>query len=100
VTFILTTDENDHLAPISAAISENIQANTIEGVLRRTKAKIEARARGIVEGSVAIEDREEHHKAEIVKNAKRVVDSLHGFQPRIVMIDKSRAEKCAAFEGT
>ncbi len=90
------------LLQVSAAISENIQANTIEGVLRGTKAKIEARARGIVEGkpilhytsyfpvqipettkgSVAIEDREEHHKAEIAKNSKRVVDSSNGFSTK------------------
>ena len=51
-------------------------------------------------GTAVILDRTAEEEALIRINAKRIVDSPNGFQPRMVMIDKSRAEKRAILEGT
>ena len=96
------------------AITEDSTGNTYEKTLRGTVTKIEERAVEILNGEcilsrsafekgieqtpgATIEDRTDKDKARIRENAQKI--AREGFRPKMVMIDKSRAEKQAAIAG-
>ncbi|KZT31012.1 hypothetical protein SISSUDRAFT_1068229 [Sistotremastrum suecicum HHB10207 ss-3] len=97
LTALNTVSSVGALAPTAGFITQDVQAETLSGMLREAEQRILERARRILDGA-EIESRSATDTATIKKNAAAVV-TLGRWKPRFWMIDKSRAEKSAILNG-
>ncbi|KAH8109727.1 hypothetical protein DFH11DRAFT_1810540 [Phellopilus nigrolimitatus] len=94
MTLLTTINKDGRMHPISALLSEDVQASTLSTFLEGTAKAIMRRAKEICSGQVVIKDRSPDDEAVIRKNAEHIVRQ-NSWTPFIFMIDKSAAERIA-----